>query len=157
MIMAKIHHFENFSIVRGDVTIRLNLDRFSDQYNRAQFELDSMVMTSMIPYMPFNSGMFIDQTRAKSAAMAGSGKVCGGISPYGRFLYEGKTMVDEVTGSPWARAGAKKVLVSQYSGKTNARENLTYSNGRQSHWFEAAEKADKQNWIKTTKEIAGGG
>lgn len=153
----KIHHFAKYSVVDGDIKINLNLDRFSKQFNDAQEKLDEMVMTSMKPYMPFNSGMFIDQTQIKSASMAGSGVVCAGIGPYGRFLYMGKTMVDVKTGSPWAREAAEKVLVSQYSGKTNAKENLTYSNGRQSHWFDPAKKADGDNWVKTTKRIAGGG
>lgn len=106
-------------------------------------------------------GTFINQTRAKSAAMAGSGEVCAGVAPQGRFLYEGKTMVDEKTGSPWARKGAKKVLVSQYAGKTQAKENLVFSQHAhpkaQAHWFDPAKEADGRKWTKTVKRIAGGG
>lgn len=40
-------------------------------------------------------------------------------------------MVDEATGSPYARRGAKKVLVSQFSGQTAAKENLEYT--KQAH------------------------
>ena len=152
-----IHHFKGFSVVQSDVKIHLKLSRFDEQFNRAQFQLDNMVMTSMVPFMPFNSGGFINQTRAESVSLAGSGKVCAGISPAGRFLYEGKTMVDVDTGSPWARKGAKKVLVSQYAGKTNAKENLTYSHGRNAHWFDSAKKADGAYWVKVTKQTAGGG
>ena len=70
-------------------------------------------------------------------------------------------MVDEQTGSPWARRGAKKVLVSQYGGKTRAKERLEYT--KQAHpkaqakWFEAAKKADEKAWIHLVKETAGGG
>lgn len=134
----------------------IDLSRFYDQYSRAQFELDSMVMTDMVPYMPMETDLFIDITRAMSAAVAGTGKVVAAAPPMGRFLYEGKTMVDEKTGSPWARKGARKVLVSQYSGKTNAKPNLTYAHGRQSHWFEEAKKQHGKQWIAKTKRTAGG-
>lgn len=148
MTMAKIHHFKGFSISEGDIRINVDMDRLSDQFNKAQLELDSMVMTSMVRFMPFQDGTFINETKAQSAAMAGTGWVCAGVPPMGRFLYEGKVMVGERTRSAWAELYEKKVVTNK---------NLTYSNGRQSHWFEAAEKADKKNWIRTTKKIAGGG
>lgn len=148
MTMAKIHHFDSFSIVNGDVNIRVNLDPLSDRFNRAQYQLDSMIMTSMEPFMPFQDGTFINETKAASAAMAGTGLVCGGVSPQGRFLYEGKAMVGEKSRSAWAKKGEKKVITGN---------NLTYSNGRQSHWFDAAKRADKSMWVRETKKIAGGG
>lgn len=140
-----------------EIDMLIDMSRFEDQYSRAQYELDSMVMNDMVPYMPMETGQFINVTRAMSAAVAGTGKVVAAAPPMGRFLYEGKTMVDEKTGSPWARKGARKVLVSQYSGKTNAKENLTYAHGRQSHWFEAAKKQHGGQWINKTKKVAGGG
>lgn len=135
----------------------LDLTRFGKQISRAQYELDSMVMTDMIPLMPMQTGQFVNVTKAMSAAYAGTGKVVAAAPPMGRFLYEGKTMVDELTGSPWARKGARKVLVSQYSGKTNAKPNLTYSNGRKSHWFEVAKDLHAKEWIAHVKRTAGGG
>lgn len=157
----KIYHFKGFSVVQGDIRIELKMDRFSDQFNKAQHALDSSVMASMVPFMPMQDGTFINATKARSAAIAGSGTVVAAAPPQGRFLYEGKNMVDEKTGSPWARKGAKKVLVSQYTGKTNAKENLVFSTKHhpkaQDHWFEPAKEADGENWIKETKRIAGGG
>lgn len=135
----------------------LDMSRFGAQLSKAQFELDSMVMTDMIPYMPMQTGTFINVTKAMSAAYAGTGTVVAAAPPIGRFLYEGKTMVDEMTGSPWARKGARKVLVSQYSGKTNAKPNLTYANGRQSHWFDEAKERHVKEWVAHTKKTAGGG
>lgn len=145
----------------GDIKIDLNLSRMDHNFNKAQFALDSAVMTSMVPFMPMEDGTFINETRARSAALAGSGEVCAAASPQGRFLYEGKTMVDEKTGSPWARKAAKKVLVSQYTGKTGARENLQYTKTKhpkvQSHWFDPAKKQYGNSWARTVKRIAGGG
>jgi hypothetical protein len=154
MAIKRIRYVRDGEILGIDMDI--DLSRFYDQYSRAQFELDSMVMTDMVPYMPMEKGLFIDITRAMSAAVAGTGKVVAAAPPMGRFLYEGKTMVDEKTGSPWARKGARKVLVSQYTGKTNAKPNLTYAHGRQSHWFEEAKEQNGKQWIAKTKRTAGG-
>lgn len=142
----------------SDVELNIDLGRFQGQYSKAQYRLDSMVMTSMIPLMPMQSGTFINVTKAMSAAIAGSGSVVAAAPPMGRFLYEGKGMVDIETGSPYARAGAKKVLVSQFGGVTGAKEDLTYGRpGAESHWFEGAKKRDKAAWISAVKRIAGGG
>lgn len=158
MSRSKIKHFEGFSIVDGDIQVTLNLSRFEKQFQEAQWQLDGNVMNSMIPFMPMITGKFIDVTRAASASIQGSGGVYAAYGTQGRFLYEGKVMVDELTGSAWARRGAKKVLVSQYGGKTNAKEDLTFSRaGAQAFWFDAAKKKDGKNWLKDVKRTAGGG
>lgn len=150
----------SFMVTDDSKTIRtrvtVDLSRVEGNLSKAQYKLDNAVMTSMEPFMAHQSGTFINTTKAMSAAIAGTGKVVAAAPPMGRFLYEGKTMVDEVTGSPWARAGAKKVLVSQYAGKTNAKPYLTYSHGRTSHWFEKAKEKDLHEWVKIAQEAAGG-
>lgn len=158
---SKITHFKGFSVVDGDIKIKLNLNRFDKQFQRAQYQLDGNVMNSMVPFMPMVTGDFKDVTRAASAAVQGSGKVYAAYGPAGRFLYQGKVMVSPVTGSTWAKKGEKKVLVSQYSGKTKAKEDLQYTKTAhpkaQAKWFDAAKKADGKEWIKQAKKTAGGG
>lgn len=139
----------NYKYSDKNVKMEVNLSRHEKQYEKAQFALDSMVMTSMEPYMPMNTGMFRNVTKAMSAALAGSGKVVAAAPPMGRFLYEGKVMVDEQTGSPWARPGAKKVVTDR---------DLTYSNPRATpHWFDTAKKNHGASWVKVAKRYAGGG
>ena len=135
-------------------TMVLELDRFEGQFSRAQWMLDNMVMQSMIPYMPMQTGTFINVTKGMSDAIAGSGKVVAAAPPMGRFLYEGLLMVDELTGSPYARKGAKKVLAQgpvmlQYS--QHAHPSVT------SHWFDTAKKNHGKQWIRAVKQEAGGG
>lgn len=158
---SKITHFKGFSVVDGDIKIKLNLNRFDKQFQRAQYQLDGNVMNSMVPFMPMLTGDFVDVTRAASVAVQGSGKVYAAYGPAGRFLYQGKTMVSTVTGSTWATKGTKKVLVSQYRGKTKAKEDLQYTKTAypkaQAKWFDAAKKADGKSWIKQAKKTAGGG
>ena len=144
----KIHHFKNFSVVTDSVSIEVDMKRLEDNFNRAQFALDSAIMTSMEPFMPRRDGQFIAVTKGMSAAVAGTGKVIAAAPPYGRFLYEGKVMIGEKSRSPWAKKGEKKVVTGR---------NLTYSGGGQAHWFDAAKAADGAEWEKLVKQIAGGG
>lgn len=146
---SKTFHFPGFSLVQGDIKVDVSLNRFERQYERAQYYLDSQIMTDMVPYMPHRDGNFVNVTRLQSAALAGSGKVVAAAPPMGRFLYEGKVMVDPVTGSPWARKGAKKVVTKR---------PLTYSNPKATpHWFDTAKDAHGIAWVKGVKQIAGGG
>lgn len=160
MIAHIKYHYEK---KKGDITIEMDVDlsRFNKQYGKAQWQLDNQVMTSMIPFMPMQTGLFVNMTRAMSSVIAGSGKVYAAAPPFGRFLYEGKVMVDEATGSTYARPAARKVLVSQYTGKTAAKENLEYSKAAHpsvtDHWFDTAKKAYGKQWIKKAKRTAGGG
>ena len=161
MARSKIKHFKGFSVADGDIRVKLDMHRFEEQFRRAQYQLDGAVMNSMVPFMPMITGSFINTTRAASAAIQGSGEVYAAYGPQGRFLYEGKTMVSPSTGSTYAKKGEKKVLVSQYGGKTRAKELLTYTKQAQpeaqSHWFDAAKKKDGKKWVRGVKETAGGG
>ena len=146
---SKTFHFPGFSIVSGDIKVDVSLNRFEKQFQEAQFWLDGQVMNDMVPYMPHRDGTFVNLTRIRSAALQGTGKVVAGAPPQGRFLYEGKVMVDPVTGSPWARKGAKKVVTER---------PLTYSNPKATpHWFDTAKDAHGKSWVKGVKRIAEGG
>ena len=146
---SRTFHFSGFSIVSGDIKADVSLNRFEKQFQKAQFWLDGQVMNDMVPYMPHRDGIFVNLTRMRSAALQGTGKVVAGAPPQGRFLYEGKVMVDPVTGSPWARKGAKKVVTER---------PLTYSNPKATpHWFDTSKDAHGKSWVKGVKRIAGGG
>ena len=157
--------FNDIHVLRNSNNVFIKADismqRFGRQFDKAQYALDSAVMTDMIPYMPMVTGTFINETKAMSAAIAGTGYVYAAAPPYGRFLYEGKTMVGESTGSAWANIGEKKVLVSKYQGKTNAKEYLTYNKSAHpnvtDHWFDAAKRQHGKSWGRMVKKIAGGG
>lgn len=144
-----------------DINMLVDLSRFERQYSRAQYGLDSLVMSSMEDYMPMETGTFIKVTKAMSQAIAGSGKVYAAAPPFGRYLYFGKVMVDEGTGSPFARLGARKVLVSQYAGRTAASENIQYSRERhpmvEREWFDVAKRLKGYMWVGKVRRIAGGG
>ena len=68
MARSKIKHFKGFSVVDGDIRVKLDMHRFEEQFRRAQYQLDGAVMNSMVPFMPMITGIFINATRAASAA-----------------------------------------------------------------------------------------
>lgn len=146
--MGKKTHYPKFTIVRGDIKVNLDLSKLGKRVDNAQFALDSQVMTDMVPFMPMNTGNFIQLTRARSAALAGTGSVCAAAPPFGRFLYEGKVMVDELTGSPWARKGAKKITTER---------PLKYSNPATTpEWFETAKKKHLKDWVELVEDELNG-
>lgn len=153
---SRTFHFKKFSVVDGDIKIHIDLSRFDKQFQDAQFALDGQVMHDMLPFMPMIQGNFIHETEIVSKSLQGSGVVCAGAGPFGRFLYEGKVMVDEVTGSAWARKYGRKITTAtplKYTGRdyVGPHPNVT------DHWFDAAKKIKLKNWVNMVKRIAGGG
>lgn len=152
MAKTRIHHFENYSIIKAGIEINLDMSRIEGNFNKAQYELDSAIMTSMVPFMPMETGSFINKTKAESAAIAGSGQVVAAVPPSGRFLYEGKVMIGERSKSAWAKKGERKVTT---------KKNLQYTKNKnpkaRSHWFDAAKKQDLDSWVELVKKTAGGG
>lgn len=145
---SKIKPFPDISIVSANMRAYIKMDRINANLDRAQWWLDNQVMTDMVPYMPHNTGSFINITRAQSAAIAGTGEVVAGAAPMGRFLYNGVVMVDPETNSPWARPGAKKIVTAR---------PLTYSNPQATaKWFDTAKENHGQQWIAGVKARAGG-
>ena len=50
-----------------------------------------------------------------------------------------------------------KVLVSEFAGQTNAKEDLSYSNPKATpKWFETAKKNHGKAWVTHVKKQAGG-
>lgn len=146
---SNIRHFPKFSVVQGDVEVKVDLSNFEKRYKEAQFWLDSQIMNDMKPYMPQQTNALINLTVAQSAALAGTGTVIAAAGPYGRFQYEGKVMVDPVTNSPLARKDATKVVTEK---------DLKYSNPKATpQWFDTAKKNHGKAWVEGVKKRAGGG
>lgn len=162
---VKMLNKTHYKMKSGSTTLELDLSRFEKQYGKAQYALDSMVMTDMKPLMPHQTGTFINITSAQSAALAGSGRVVAAAPPMGRFLYEGKKMVDEKTGrGPFNVAPEGETPVWRYrkGAKLKATDQpLNYDKSHNpevtDHWFDEAKKRHCDNWVKVVKSIAGGG
>jgi hypothetical protein len=69
-------------------------------------------------------------------------------SPYARFQYYVKVMIDPATGSTFAPKGVRKVLTER---------DLKYSKAvhkhAQSHWFEASRAVNEGHWMEGVRKI----
>lgn len=140
----KIHRIQPITVNKKNMVLELGTERLNKNLNHAQYELDSAIMESMQRFMPMDQSRFIDRVITKNAVLAGSGEVYAAVGPEGRFLYEGKVMIGEKSGSPWAQKGEKKVVTDR---------NLQYSRaGAQAKWFDAAKEADGDKWKKTVED-----
>ena len=86
MGVRRIIKFDDIKVNTDNMTANVNMKELANRFNKAQFELDSAIMTSMEPFMPRRDGTFINRVKAKSAAVAGTGKVYAAVGPEGRFL-----------------------------------------------------------------------
>lgn len=140
--------FPNYRFDRDGVTLYVNMGRVNGNLHRAQIWLEQQIMNDMLPFMPMRTGNFQQRTRALNSIMLGSGQVFAAAPPFGRFLYGGKVMVDPVTGSPWSRKGAKKVLTGR---------DLTFSRpGATARWFEPVKAAQFPRWRSGVTKIING-
>jgi len=136
--------FNNIRYVSGAMTVDIRLDRFSRQFTRAQQQLGWMVLNDCKLYMPTRTGSMQQRSRVENG-----GRRVVFPGPYASFQYGGVVMVDPVTGSPWARPGAKKVLTDRplkYGSPTAT-----------ARWYETAKARHGETWIRETKRIGGGG
>ena len=141
--MSEMFHFPDISYVGTNFRVNLSLDRFSRQFTEAQQWLGDRVLEDCKPFMPHLTGSLQQRSHTEE-----NGKKVVFPGPYGRFQYGGKVMVDFVTGSPWARKGAKKVLTER---------PLKYSNPQATdHWFDTAKAQHGEYWIANVKKRAGG-
>lgn len=92
------------------------------------------------PYVPARTGSLDARTRVEKGQIIYPG-------PYARFLWEGKVMIDPKTGSPYARAGATKILTGR---------DLVFSRSMhgdaQARWFEASKAQNMGKWTETAKK-----
>lgn len=73
---------------------------------RIQRYIDEEVIRYMEPFTPLNTGTL------QNGVSARNGEVVYSV-PYAKFLYYGKVMASQSTGSPWAKSGEEKVLTQR--------------------------------------------
>jgi len=111
----------------GKARLEWNKDfgpKMTGQFSRAQKFLDSEVLRTTAPYVPFRTGAL--QRSGQLGTVVGSGEV--------------------VYNAPYAAA--------QYY---NTAETRSYDAHRGGKWFERSKVDNKDEWLRGTKKIAGGG
>lgn len=85
-------------------------DKGLDPAGDAQAFHTRNVLRRIVKYMPFRSGMTIKVTVAQTDPRKPEIVT---NTPYARFLFHGRLMVGDETGSPWARRGETKHVVDK--------------------------------------------
>lgn len=115
---------------------------WTGQFHKAQIFVDSEVIKLSVPLVPKKDGVLIRS--APVHTKMGSGEVIY-RTPYARYQYYGKLMVDPVTGSSWARAGVTKVLTNR---------DLNHAESpRGRFWFETMKDKHKLNILEGARKI----
>lgn len=167
--------FHKYSIHRTEKGIRIdiNFQPLGEALDRAQLALDNQVWDDMKQYMPMRSGRLISDTNTLNEVSAGSGEVYvyDPTLVYSHFLYEGRTMVDPVTGIPWARKDTTKIYVSEFNKKkeeeannsgapwrkAGAKEFLQFSQpGATRHWDDVAIDKHMDQWVDVVRKTLEG-
>ena len=138
--MSKLFHFQKYSVIRPDFEFHLDGNILAEKLNKAQNDLNNQIMTDTSDYVPFNQGIL-----SNSVHIENNDEIVWN-TPYARFLYMGKGMVDK-RGSTWAKKGGRKYVTNK---------DLTYSKEQHSkagsHWFERALDDHKDDWINVVKK-----
>jgi hypothetical protein len=120
-------------------------DKLKHRANATEKRIAKEVKEDTSPFVPYKTGRLDSKTTVKGNKIIYPG-------PYARFLYYGKLMVDPDTGSPWARAGVKKVVTDK-----NLVFTKTVHGQAQSHWFEASLAVNLKKWLKSAGRGMSGG
>ena len=152
---------KKFNVSKTSKGFKLTLDYtpLGIKLDKAQDALDAAVWDSVQKRMPVDTGILKNQTDSINASTRGEVYLYPPNSDYGHYQYEGKTMVDPVTGKAFSRPGVEKVYVKDYKGEipTTAPENLTYGQEKAvPHWGEVAIREDSNKWLEVVKKAIGG-
>ena len=129
----------------GNVSIELNLDRFSAQFQEAQKKLNMQIVADSTVYTPFRQGQLRSQVRYPDGLTGG---LIEWYAPYAHYQYYGNVYTD-ATGRTYVGAGETKPI--------NTGRPLTYHTpGTTSRWFETAKAKNLNKWIDLVKKTAGG-
>ena len=112
----------------------------ADRVSRAEKILAAQVMKDTDKYVPALTGSLSQRTHIENENTI----VYPG--PYARFLYYGKVMIYEPTGSTWAPKNEHKVV----TGRDLVMHPTMHSQAT-SHWFEVSKAANIQKWMRVAE------
>ena len=143
------------------IKVKIKTSKYNKKLKTAQTHLEMMIAEDIKPYMPMVTGNFIQRTQAYNGALLGTGVVMIAPAPFGRYLYEGKVMVDSVTGKGARPIKLKtgEVIYRHRAGSTLVATNrpLKYSRaGATDHWYERAKADNWDRWMDVIENDVGG-
>ena len=113
--------------------------KIADRCNKAAHIVALQMQKDTEPFVPMLTGSLNTRTEVDGNTIIYPG-------PYARFLYYGKVMVDPETGSPFARAGAHKVLTNRDLVFTQ-----DFHPQAQAFWCEASRAQNLDKWRRVAQ------
>ena len=119
---------------------------FKGRVSRAEMIFTEQVMKDTDEYVPALSGSLAGRTHIEG----GNQIVYPG--PYARFLYYGKVMIYEPTGSTFAPRGEHKIVTDR-----DLVMHKTMHGKATSHWFEVSKAANLEKWLRVAERLVTNG
>ena len=123
------------------MALKLPKNVLDKRVNKANAWLIEEIIKDTDPFVPA-------RTKVLAMNVQRHGRTIVYASPYARFQYYRKVMIDPATGSTFAPKGVRKVLTER---------DLKYSKAvhrhAQSHWFEASRAVNEGHWRKGVCKI----
>lgn len=110
-----------------------------DSASRAEKTVATQVMKDTDKYVPALTGSLTQRTHIEDSTIVYPG-------PYARFLYYGKVMIYEPTGSTWAPRYQHKVVTDR-----DLQMHKTMHALATSHWFEVSKAENQKKWDRVAE------
>lgn len=109
--------------------------------SKAEKKLAIQVMKDTDKFVPALTGNFAQRVHLEESTIVYPG-------PFARFLYYGKVMIYEPTGSTFAPRGEHKVVTDRDLVMHKTMHPLATS-----HWFEVSKAANLSKWINVARRL----
>lgn len=118
-----------------------DLDSILPSVNKIEQTLAEQIMKDTDKFVPALTGSLTQRTHVDGSTIVYPG-------PYARFLYYGKVMIYEPTGSTWAPKGEHKVV----TGRDLVMHTTMHAQAT-SHWFEVSKAQNMERWLKVAERL----
>lgn len=130
-------------MIRYSMALKLPKNVLDKRVNKANAWLMEEIIKDTDQFVPMRTGALAINVHREGHTIVYA-------SPYARFLYYGKLMIDPATGSPFARKGARKTVTD-----TPLKFSRAAHKNAQAHWFEASKAVNESHWMEGVKKILG--
>lgn len=126
------------------ITIRVRTEDFDSilpSVNKVEQALAEQIMKDTDKFVPALTGSLVQRTHVEGSTIVYPG-------PYARFLYYGKVMIYEPTGSTWAPKDEHKVV----TGRDLVMHTTMHAQAT-SHWFEVSKAQNMERWLEVAERL----
>lgn len=132
-------------MIRYSMKLHLPNNVLDGRVEKANAWLVEEIIKDTDPFVPARTGVLAMNVQRHGHTIVYA-------SPYARFQYYGKVMIDPATGSTFAPKGVRKVLTER-----DLKYSMAMHKHAQSHWFEASRAVNEERWREGVRKILSDG